>query len=232
MGAESKAWPEVPSNAWTFYRWSSLAHLAPFLEEGNAVATLDLSVPLYGTSLSVTPENVYGVSIDVPGFLCPSDVGHPVATGFAPTNYVACAGSGAGGGTPFDTDGIFFVNSHTPLAKVSDGSSRTALMSESILGTPRTQPTLKDPDVDYKFTLLAPLTESACAGTASWNVDNGRGFAWVSGEYRCASTITTAPRIPARPTASPRGFPAALNFNTRPMAGGRRAAGTPAASIC
>ncbi len=40
VGAESKAWPAAPSNAWTFYRWSSLAHLAPFLEEGNAVAAL------------------------------------------------------------------------------------------------------------------------------------------------------------------------------------------------
>ena len=30
---------------------------------------------------------------------------------FGPTNYAACAGSGAGGGTPFQADGLFFINS-------------------------------------------------------------------------------------------------------------------------
>ncbi len=33
VGSESKAYPEQPANQWTFYRWSALAHLTPFLEE-------------------------------------------------------------------------------------------------------------------------------------------------------------------------------------------------------
>src|SRR5215212_3523541 len=36
VGAESKEWPALQFNPWTFYRWSSLAHLTPFLEETNA----------------------------------------------------------------------------------------------------------------------------------------------------------------------------------------------------
>jgi len=186
VGAESKPWPSAPLNPWTFYRWSSLAHLAPYLEEGNAIDTLDLSVPLYGTSLSVTPVNRPGVGTSVPLFLCPSDLGHKIATQFAPTNYVACAGSGHDGGTPFDTDGVFFVNSRTRLAQLTDGSSHTAIFSESILGTPTGSPILRDPDLDYRFTLVVPLSEEGCSATSQWNVDNGRGFAWVSGEYRCA----------------------------------------------
>ncbi len=92
-GAESKPYPNAPSTAWTFYRWSSLAHLAPYLEEGNAVNLLDLSVPLYGTTFGVTPQNVAGVALVVPLFLCPSDLAQVVSPGFGPTNYVACSGA-------------------------------------------------------------------------------------------------------------------------------------------
>src|SRR5262249_44540851 len=36
VGSESKPCPTMPSNPWTFYRWSTLAHMTPFLEESNA----------------------------------------------------------------------------------------------------------------------------------------------------------------------------------------------------
>lgn len=187
-GAESKSWPGMPGNAWSFYRWSALAHLAPFLEEGNTVDQLDLSVPLYGTSFSVTPQNVAGVAQLVPLFLCPSDSGQPVNPRFGPTNYVACAGSGAGGGTPFDTDGVFYVNSRIRMAQITDGTSHTALMSESVLGNPSGTPLARDPRRDYKYAGLAvPLTDALCNASPLWNVSDPRGFAWVSGEYRCAS---------------------------------------------
>ncbi len=189
VGAESKAYPEQPSNQWTFYRWSSLAHLTPFLEEANAHDALDLTVPLYDQSLAVTRVNTRGVALVLPLFLCPSDEGRIVSSGFGPTNYAACTGSGAGGGTPIDTNGVFFVNSHTRLSQITDGASHTALMSESILGPVKDSPVQKDPQVDYKFLFCntaLPLTETRCNSAASWNQSDGRGFAWVSGEYRCA----------------------------------------------
>ena len=186
-GADSKAWPSTPNSAWTFYRWSSLAHLAPYLEEANSLGILNLSIPLYANNLEVTPENKPGVAQVVPLFLCPSDLGHVVAPGFGPTNYVACSGTGAGGGTPFDTDGVFYVNSHTRLAEITDGTSHTALMSESILGSPKGTPLVRDPELDYKWSLSAPLSDTFCANTPQWNISDPRGFAWVSGEYRCAS---------------------------------------------
>ncbi len=185
-GAESKPWPAAPGNAWTFYRWSSLAHLAPFLEQANAVNLLDLSVPLYGTNFQVTPANVQAVSVVIDTFLCPSDLGHVVTPGFGPTSYAANAGSGADGGSPFDADGVFFVNSQIRLGQTADGSSRTALFSESVLGNPKGTPLGRNPQQDYKFTLLTPLTEDGCRTTVQWNVSDNRGFAWVSGEFRCA----------------------------------------------
>jgi prepilin-type N-terminal cleavage/methylation domain-containing protein/prepilin-type processing-associated H-X9-DG protein len=186
-GAESRPWASSPNNAWTFYRWSSLAHLAPFVEEANALAVLDLSIPLYASNLEVTPANKRGIAQVISLFLCPSDLEQVVSPGFGPTNYVACSGTGAGGGTPFDTDGVFYVNSHTRLAEITDGTSHTALMSESILGNPKGTPLARDPEVDYKWSLSAPLTDTFCANTPQWNVSDPRGFAWVSGEYRCAS---------------------------------------------
>ncbi len=196
VGADSKAYPAMPSNPWTFYRWSSLAHLAPFLEESNVLSTLDLSVPMYDLSLTVTTRNAKGVAYVVPLFLCPSDFATTITPQFGPTNYAACAGSGVGtdlstppkveAGSPINTDGIFYVNSRTRLSRVADGSSHTALMSESILGTADGAPISHDPQVEYKFMLSTPLTTNGCANTQQWHVSNGRGFSWASGEYRCA----------------------------------------------
>ena len=187
VGAESKEWPASQFNPWTFYRWSSLAHLTPFLEETNARSALDFSVPLYkGVSAEVPAVNKDGVKLMVSVFLCPSDHGQRINQAFGPTNYAACAGSGAGGGSPINSDGVFFVNSRTRIAQVTDGTSHTALFSESLLGNPDFSPLQRDVQLDYKFTLTAPLTDSSCANTSQWNIQNGRGFAWVSGEMRCA----------------------------------------------
>lgn len=184
-GSQAKAYADQPNNAWTFYRWSALAMLAPYLEEKAAFESLNLDVPLYtSTNFDITPQNVKGVALIIPLFLCPSDSGQRVSPGFGPTNYAACAGSGLSGGTPSETDGVFFVNSHIKLSQITDGTSKTALMSESTLGVPSSAG--HDPRFDYKFFLSAPLTETTCSITPLWNQTNPRGFAWVNGEYRCA----------------------------------------------
>jgi prepilin-type N-terminal cleavage/methylation domain-containing protein len=201
-GSLAKTYPDQPSHPQTFYRWSSLAHLLPYLENQSVRDLLDLSLPLYlpGAGYPVADKNKPGVAQVLREFLCPSDVGQPVKSQWGPTNYVACAGSGAGGGTPFETDGVFYVNSTTTFAKLSDGSSHTAAMSESLLG----EDTQLDansgfgavtPERSYKFTLgfsaVADLTDTRCNGTKSYNSSMGngndpRGFGWCSGEYRCA----------------------------------------------
>jgi len=182
-GSVSKEFPADPQHAWTFFRWSALAELTPFLENTAAYNALDLSVPLYGGNFEVRPENTEAVKIFVGEFLCPADEVRRVSEDFAPTSYAACTGSGAGGGTPRDTDGVFFVNSRVRIGQITDGTSKTALMSESILGEPR--PANHDPQTEYKFAFLAPLSQALCNGTVQWNVSDPRGFAWVSGEYRC-----------------------------------------------
>ncbi len=191
-GSVAREYPVDPLAEWTLYRWSALASLTPYLENTAAYDALDLSVPLYDrVSFKVRPENVEAVKIVVAEFLCPSDIGQRVTEEFGPTNYAVCTGSGIRGGTPRNTDGMFFTNSETTPAKITDGLSKTALASESRLGPPKVETEelevfiAEDPQIDYKFILTAPVAETPCQNSTYWNRDDPRGFAWVNGEYRC-----------------------------------------------
>jgi len=191
VGSESKEYPGAPSFPHNFYRWSVLAHLTPYLEQTNAHNSLDLTVPLYTPpSFGIAPQNAAGVALVVPIFLCPSDSTRgPVATGFGPTNYAACAGSGSGGGSPFDTDGSFFVRRAMRLAELTDGTSNTVIFSESLLGTGPESTSdashaTRQPQTVYRFVQSAPLSDSGCDSASQWNVSNRRGFSWANGEFR------------------------------------------------
>jgi prepilin-type N-terminal cleavage/methylation domain-containing protein/prepilin-type processing-associated H-X9-DG protein len=167
-------------------RWSTLAHLAPYYEERALLEALDRSVPLYIDLRpdAIAPQNKPIVKIVVPLFLCASDRRTAVSPIFGPTNYAACAGSG-GDGTPYETDGLFFVNSRIRPRDVIDGLSKTVAFSESLLGDPAAMN--RDsvtPANAYRFIMTAPLSAQACADTAVWNFSDPRGFSWANGEYR------------------------------------------------
>jgi type II secretory pathway pseudopilin PulG len=181
-GSVAKRYEDSPSTPWTFYRWSALATLTPFLEQSAAYNLLDLQKPLYAATYNVTPENVVGVRTMVPLFLCPTDRQARLQSGFGPTNYAFSTGTGLGGGTPLDTDGVFFVNSKTRTGEIRDGLSNTIALSESLLGV--TGNDNRQPDLAYRFTFVAPLTASACNAAPAWNFQDPRGFSWANGEYR------------------------------------------------
>jgi prepilin-type N-terminal cleavage/methylation domain-containing protein len=164
-GSVAKEYVDRPSTPWTFYRWSTFATLSPYLENSAAYNLLDLSKPLYSsTSGLVTPENIAGARTVVPTFLCPSDTFRRLHPNFGPINYAVCTGSGIGGGTPEDTDGLFFVNSKTRMSEIRDGSSNTIALSESLLG--ETGATRRDPRFAYRFVFFAPLVESPALALA------------------------------------------------------------------
>lgn len=181
-GSVAKQYPNDPSTPWTFYRWSAFAMLSPYLENTAAYQILDLSKPLYNSSFGITAENVEGSKTVVPTFLCPSDNFRRLHASFGPTNYAFCTGTGIGGGTPIETDGIFFVNSKTRIGDILDGSSNTVALSESLLGQAGGQ--ITDPRYGYRFTFSAPLSDRACANAPTWNYTDPRGFSWANGEYR------------------------------------------------
>jgi prepilin-type N-terminal cleavage/methylation domain-containing protein len=201
--AMAKSYPKDERHPHSFYRWSALAQLLPYMEQKTLHDLLDLSLPLYmpGAGYPISAPNKAGVSQVLPVFLCPSDVGARVKELMGPTNYAVCGGSGAGGGTPFDTDGAFYVNSETTFGDIADGSSNTIGLSECLLG----EDTVRDsggafssatPERNYKFILgfggSPDLTDFKCNGSLNYNSSAGngndpRGFAWCSGEYRSAA---------------------------------------------
>jgi prepilin-type processing-associated H-X9-DG protein len=182
------------------FTWSVLAQLNPYLEQTNIYNTMDLTQPMYDAANQITAQNKFAVVQKVPIFLCPSDRGVPVSSAYGvtdmgPTNYVANHGSGLSGGgygSPIAADGIFPAVTGVKITEITDGTSNTVAMSESILGdgaeVSPTQP--GNETVAYKYlgyTGTLP-SDANCAGTSSvWNGYNRRGFMWASGEARCVS---------------------------------------------
>src|SRR5262245_41477054 len=205
-GANNKMPPLYPgrapdSTAFNYkYTWSVLAQLNPYLEQTNIYNTMDLKQPMYDAANQITVPNRFAVVQRVSIFHCPSDRGVPVSSAYGvtdmgSTNYVANHGSGVSGGgygSPIAADGVFPAVNGVKILDVSDGTSNTAAMSESILGDGAeispTQP--GDEKVAYKYLGYAGTlpSDTNCAGSpSSWNGYNRRGFMWASGEARCVS---------------------------------------------
>jgi prepilin-type N-terminal cleavage/methylation domain-containing protein/prepilin-type processing-associated H-X9-DG protein len=183
------------------YTWSVLAQLNPYLEQTNIYNTMDLKTTMYvGSPAVISTQNQFAVVQMVKIFLCPSDRGVPVSsaygvTNMGSTNFVANHGDGvANNGSPVNGNGLFPVQNGVKITEISDGTSNTAAMSESILGSGGENIMTATPPGDertvYKYlgyTGTLP-SDGACAGTpTSWNGANHRQFMWASGEPRCVS---------------------------------------------
>jgi prepilin-type N-terminal cleavage/methylation domain-containing protein/prepilin-type processing-associated H-X9-DG protein len=199
------AWAGVPPY---FFSWSALAQLNPFLEQTNIYNQMDLTQPIYMPSppYNISPQNQFAVQQVVKLFLCPSDKGQPVAMPgdygvptMGPTNYAVCVGTGTvnGGppfGSPLNSDGMFTAGSGYRITDITDGSSNTAMASESLLGDGPENASGAMPAIGqavqrvYAYTGFGtPISDATCASATQWNVSNRRGFMWASGEMRCGS---------------------------------------------
>lgn len=119
--------------------WGWAAFLLPYLEQGNVYSQIKFSV---GVGMGV---NVPVSQKSLPIFLCPSDPNHqnvpiydssftnPIAT-VAHGNYVGCNGweecFDNAGGSIQAANGLFYRNSQTRIADVSDGMSSTIVAGE------------------------------------------------------------------------------------------------------
>ncbi len=202
--------------------WSAFAYLNPYLEQTAIYNNLDLTAPLYQCDMSgncVVPpgntgQNANMVGLSVKLFLCPSDLQFPVdfnrygVAAWGPTNYAVCGGTGlVGGANPAqaqapgsqqNTDGIFYASSRTRMTDIQDGTSNTALISESILGAGQAGYSVPiPPAVDPSTTYIAiqypipglstnPGDPGNCSNASAINYTDLRGFSWASGEIRCA----------------------------------------------
>ncbi len=190
-----------PNNYWVLrgaggehYRYSVLAMLTPFLEQTPAYNALNFDFPVFDEVGAATLPNltVFGMKLNL--FLCPSDTGRTVQPGFAPGNYMACAGDGqANGGSAIygNPNGVFYYNSSTSLAQVTDGSSQTTLLSESVLGPggfsiPKPgSPDPRNVHTEVPFVVITefkPLTVTDCQAPSRYSGWRNRG--WIQGDFR------------------------------------------------
>lgn len=175
------AYPLVPDK---FYRWSVFAQLLPYTEQDNLKKLIDTSIPLYDSTGSVVlPPNQEGVAAMVKLMLCPSDSLQRGDARYGPSNYMVCVGSGVNGGQRTGADGMFIVNRHMKMADMRDGTTHTAIFSESILGPGGSDVSNvgNRPESYYAKLSAGPLTRSLCDSNAGpYKTD--RGLIWADGE--------------------------------------------------
>ncbi len=132
------------------YGFSVFAQLLPYMDQANLGNVIDYNTPLMlgsGGSQTLNPVHTNVAKQVIPVFICPSDGASPVFTGgsniplagqaFAGTCYRICTGSGTGTNYDFraQTDGMFWWASGTKIRDVTDGTSNTIVMGESLLGS-------------------------------------------------------------------------------------------------
>ncbi|RCS49465.1 DUF1559 domain-containing protein [Bremerella cremea] len=188
------------------------ARLLPFVEQTSLQDLIDFRQPVLAGSPPSFSNAAAKQLIDM--FLCPSDSAPERAevkfgtmsfgTDLAGTNYMANTGTGisAAGKSYYDpafpTDGVFFFDSSTRFADLTDGTSNTVVMSESLRGPGLDMSSTPLANIPKPYRLAASLsagrsrigtspggvdpmfTEADIQGASDWRGD--RGFPWIWGQ--------------------------------------------------
>ena len=200
----SAGWVAPLNNYWVannltapgHFRYSSLLQLLPYLEQGNASYAMNFQIPLYDLDGEDMPQNTTAYQVQISTFLCPSDIRSARNGNEAPCNYAACSGNGLPGGDGLpgsygSPNGVLYLNSTTTMAYVRDGSSQSAMMSESIVGPNATMtPNPQDVMVQLPLSITtpgdifnyAPLILADCLASTAYRYD--RHTNWIDGDYR------------------------------------------------
>ncbi|MBX3441993.1 MAG: DUF1559 domain-containing protein [Planctomyces sp.] len=189
------------------FNFSVQAKLLPYMEQANLQRLIDFNVPLLtgsGPSQVLNPVQAFAADTLVPVFLCPSDGGpENYSGGYAGLNYMVSSGSGMQ--TFYDarwrTDGIAWYGSSVRFRDVTDGTSNTAFMAETIRGTGATtagstpanrlrqmasvgsqwSPVSTSPGGVHSggTTIIEPNLAVVLPSVNSWSGDRGKG--WIRG---------------------------------------------------
>jgi len=187
--------------AYSAGNWGVLAYLSPYLDQTTIYNLMNLNAPTYASTAPFNiadPNNAKAAAIIVPSFLCPSDRAQSLGGDYgvaslSPSNYCANQGSGiyaSGNGSPYSSNGVMFANSRVRIADITDGTSNTACMSESVLGDGTRSmfganaPGPAQTTYGYLMTFQSSLDDASCAAPSAWNFTDLRQFLWFSGEIR------------------------------------------------
>ena len=142
------AFPKLGNRSVVELTYSAQARLLPFIEGGTIHDQIDFLQPLFeddGGESHLNHHYVDLVLILLPFMRCPSDGenhqfqlhshgGH--AHSAVGGNYMVCTGSGTGTryDVRFPTDGTFHCQNNLGLASLTDGTSNTMVLSETLVG--------------------------------------------------------------------------------------------------
>ncbi len=197
--------------------FSIQAKLLPFYEQTSLANLIDFGQPvLVGAARQMTlnPIHVEAAKKEIDMFRCPSDGENDLFTEYQLTglsdralrgiNYMMVIGSGTGstfnisGTTP--TDGMFWRGSQTGFQNMTDGSSNTLVMTESLLGNHRI--TSDGGDQKRQVCISDAITracgnfrdptdsqlDSFVSAASSWS--GYRGSAWILGRSGFTLVVT------------------------------------------
>lgn len=184
------------NSASSLYGYSAQAQLLPFYEQGNLHGLIDFSQPAqlglpWRPQMNPAIQPVASRTLDV--MLCPSEAGDPFyvdgnGDSWAGGNYLLNGGSGRG--TDYCSsinDGLFWRGSRTKFRDITDGTSNTVFMAESLFGDRGPNTTeLLDPQRQMKrisagapcsmdSDLMPPLPATSYAGNraGAWILSTG-----------------------------------------------------------
>ena len=176
--------------------FSPQARILPYIDQANLQNLIDFSLRVYtgtgGPSSVPNPALANVFPLVVPVFLCPSDPAptqyqatiSSVVYTFGANNYMMSNGSGTG--TFYDdrqkTDGLVWQNSNTGMRDITDGTSNTVFVSETIRGDGEnvTLAAGVTPIFPYRK-MLGGSTGTSSSGAPSTGGYMGTGSGWPTG---------------------------------------------------
>ncbi|MFO0954840.1 MAG: DUF1559 domain-containing protein, partial [Isosphaeraceae bacterium] len=170
--------------------FSALSMMLPQMEQSPLYNALNFSIKFDD------PVNSTVLSADVNTFICPSDLPNPIRARGAQTNYMADMGSwivwqaaaGPNANLP-GPNGVFFGNSSTRFAQITDGLSNTGVFSERVMADGSNA--IVSPASDVFFSPAAPTTiddaVNLCNAVNINDLSNQfplfMGAPWVNGQH-------------------------------------------------
>lgn len=161
--------------------WGPHAHLLPYLDQ---TALKNLIDP------NKSPTDVANddkTKTKIPVYLCPSDKEDIPGNGYGSTNYGFNSGTGTidYGNTRTGGDGAFYVFSRHRFRDLSDGTTNTAAVSETVLGSGVTSPGPTPADrVRQQLKLTASTAhpdDASCDSGSGGSFDGFRANKWAIG---------------------------------------------------
>jgi prepilin-type N-terminal cleavage/methylation domain-containing protein len=171
--------------------FSAISQVLPYLEQSTIFNAINFSL------FDMDPSNSTAMVTNINSLICPSDSFNPIPAYGAQTNYMADMGSGivwqSSAFAPNQSlpmpSGVFYGNSSTRFAAITDGLSNTGFYCERVVGDATTG--IISPNTDVFFDPGAPLTpDDAMAQCQALNIYNPAnqipmimGVPWIDGQH-------------------------------------------------